>query len=296
MQFGDRERAAAVLPGGAEENGKILDELLEMSADAKEAITYHGVDVDAPQLHQRVLDMAILKRHVDAVDKPYERFRMTAPVRYSLLCSNEMVLTCGAMQIPSVRWKCAWGVRHDSMLLLGAHLYGVGAWAEICEDPKLGIGEVVLKEPRVVLNSHLSSRLQSLLRAMRTQDDKRARTTTSSAPKLPPAKKAKKNHVRVDSHSNASAVDVKKRALPTAATTTDLPIKIDPKVTDWCMAELKSSQIGIIKTLKKLKTIDLGQGIMSDPRPVIKYLFRVGDAIVQTGELFGTLPSVYGRP
>ncbi|XXQ37871.1 Chromodomain-helicase-DNA-binding protein 1 [Plasmodiophora brassicae] len=264
MQFGDRERAAAVLPGGAEENGKILDELLEMSADAKEAITYHGVDVDAPQLHQRVLDMAILKRHVDAVDKPYERFRMTAP-------------------IPSVRWKCAWGVRHDSMLLLGAHLYGVGAWAEICEDPKLGIGEVVLKEPRVVLNSHLSSRLQSLLRAMRTQDDKRARTTTSSAPKLPPAKKAKKNHVRVDSHSNASAVDVKKRALPTAATTTDLPIKIDPKVTDWCMAELKSSQIGIIKTLKKLKTIDLGQGIMSDPRPVIKYLFRVGDAIVQTG-------------
>lgn len=40
---------------------------------------------------------------------------------------------------PTLNWSGRWGPREDSMLLVGAYLYGFGSWERIAQDSRLGL-------------------------------------------------------------------------------------------------------------------------------------------------------------
>ncbi|KAJ7594285.1 SNF2 family N-terminal domain-containing protein [Mycena floridula] len=83
---------------------------------------------------------------------------------------------------PTLNWSGRWGPHDDSMLLVGAFLYGFGAWEAMAKDPKLGLeGKFFLEEgkkgedsaSRPIPNAiHLVRRGDFLLSILREHDEK----------------------------------------------------------------------------------------------------------------------------
>ncbi|PCH43780.1 transcription regulator [Wolfiporia cocos MD-104 SS10] len=90
---------------------------------------------------------------------------------------------------PTLNWSGRWGPQEDSMLLVGAYLYGFGNWETMAKDPRLGLeGKFFLEEgkkgedaaSKPIPNAiHLVRRGDFLLGLLREHDEKlRAITTT----------------------------------------------------------------------------------------------------------------------
>ncbi|KAJ7459517.1 hypothetical protein B0H11DRAFT_2316873 [Mycena galericulata] len=83
---------------------------------------------------------------------------------------------------PTLNWSGRWGPQDDSMLLVGAYLYGFGNWEAMAKDPKLGLdGKFFLEEGKKGEDSankpipnaiHLVRRGDFLLSVLREHDEK----------------------------------------------------------------------------------------------------------------------------
>lgn len=83
---------------------------------------------------------------------------------------------------PTLNWSGRWGPTDDSMLLVGAYLYGFGNWEAMAKDPKLSLdGKFFLEEgkkgedsaSRPIPNAiHLVRRGDFLLSILREHDEK----------------------------------------------------------------------------------------------------------------------------
>lgn len=128
-------------------------------------VTCRGVgNINAETVLSRHRDLQILYNILSELDDPY---KWTIPI------DNIR---------PTLNWSGRWGPQDDSMLLVGAYLYGFGNWEAMQKDPKLGLeGKFFLEEgkkgedaaSRPIPNAiHLVRRGDFLLGLLREHDEK----------------------------------------------------------------------------------------------------------------------------
>jgi chromodomain-helicase-DNA-binding protein 1 len=135
-------------------------------------VSYRNVgNINAETVLSRHQDLRILFNHLSEVEDVYS---WTIPIENIR---------------PTLNWSGRWGPQEDSMLLVGAYLYGFGNWETMAKDPKLGLeGKFFLEEgkkgedsaSRPIPNAiHLVRRGDFLLSILREHDEK-IRSYTSS--------------------------------------------------------------------------------------------------------------------
>ncbi|KAF5380499.1 hypothetical protein D9615_004578 [Tricholomella constricta] len=128
-------------------------------------VTCRGVgNINAETVLSRNRDLRILYNVLSELDDPY---------KWSLPMDNIR---------PTLNWSGRWGPQDDSMLLVGAYLYGFGNWEAMAKDAKLGLdGKFFLEEgkkgedsaSRPIPNAiHLVRRGDFLLGMLREHDEK----------------------------------------------------------------------------------------------------------------------------
>lgn len=128
-------------------------------------VTCRGVgNINAETVISRFRDLRILFTHLSELPDPY---------KWSIPIDNIR---------PTLNWSGRWGPQDDSMLLVGAFLYGFGNWEAMQKDPKLSLeGKFFLEEgkkgedtsTRPIPNAiHLVRRGDFLLGLLREHDEK----------------------------------------------------------------------------------------------------------------------------
>ncbi|KDR75210.1 hypothetical protein GALMADRAFT_249186 [Galerina marginata CBS 339.88] len=128
-------------------------------------VTCRGVgNINAETVLSRNRDLRILYNILSELDDPY---------KWSIPIENIR---------PTLNWSGRWGPQDDSMLLVGAFLYGFGNWEAMAKDSKLGLeGKFFLEEgkkgedaaSRPIPNAiHLVRRGDFLLGILREHDEK----------------------------------------------------------------------------------------------------------------------------
>ncbi|KAF8160806.1 SNF2 family N-terminal domain-containing protein [Crassisporium funariophilum] len=128
-------------------------------------VTCRGVgNINAETVLSRHRDLRILFNILSELDDPY---------KWSIPIENIR---------PTLNWSGRWGPQDDSMLLVGAFIYGFGNWEAMAKDPKLGLdGKFFLEEgkkgedaaSRPIPNAiHLVRRGDFLLSILREHDEK----------------------------------------------------------------------------------------------------------------------------
>ncbi|KAF5321609.1 hypothetical protein D9619_002024 [Psilocybe cf. subviscida] len=128
-------------------------------------VTCRGVgNINAETVLSRHRDLRILYNILSELDDPY---------KWSIPIDNIR---------PTLNWSGRWGPHDDSMLLVGAFLYGFGNWEAMAKDAKLGLdGKFFLEEgkkgedaaSRPIPNAiHLVRRGDFLLSILREHDEK----------------------------------------------------------------------------------------------------------------------------
>ncbi|KAF8210536.1 transcription regulator [Mycena galopus ATCC 62051] len=121
-------------------------------------------NINAETVISRHRDLRILYNILSEVDNPYTWQIPLENIR------------------PTLNWSGRWGPQDDSMLLVGAFLYGFGNWEAMAKDPKLGLdGKFFLEEGKKgedaankpIPNAiHLVRRGDFLLGILREHDEK----------------------------------------------------------------------------------------------------------------------------
>jgi len=164
-------------------------------------VSYRGVgNINAETVLSRHRELRILYSHLRELPDVY---KWTIPI--------ETIK-------PTLNWSGRWGPQEDSMLLVGAYLYGFGNWETMAKDPKLHLeGKFFLEEgkkgedsaSRPIPNAiHLVRRGDFLLGILREHDEKMRLYETSLRTKLRPS--ASPPPTAVASSSNSS--NMKRRA------------------------------------------------------------------------------------
>ncbi|KAJ3759144.1 P-loop containing nucleoside triphosphate hydrolase protein [Lentinula raphanica] len=128
-------------------------------------VTCRGVgNINAETVISRHKDLRILYETLMNVDEPY---------KWQIPVDNIR---------PTLNWSGRWGPQDDSMLLVGAYLYGFGNWEAMAKDPKLNLdGKFFLEEgkkgedaaTRPIPNAiHLVRRGDYLLSLLREQHER----------------------------------------------------------------------------------------------------------------------------
>jgi chromodomain-helicase-DNA-binding protein 1 len=128
-------------------------------------VSYRGVgNINAETVLSRHRDLRILYDHLN--DHP-DVYKWSIPIENIR---------------PTLNWSGRWGPAEDSMLLVGAFLYGFGNWETMAKDPKLRLeGKFFLEEgkkgedsaSRPIPNAiHLVRRGDFLLSILREHDEK----------------------------------------------------------------------------------------------------------------------------
>ncbi|CAA7261700.1 unnamed protein product [Cyclocybe aegerita] len=128
-------------------------------------VTCRGVgNINAETVLSRHRDLRILYNILSELDDPYKWVIPIDNIR------------------PTLNWSGRWGPQDDSMLLVGAYLYGFGNWEAMAKDPKLGLeGKFFLEEgkkgedaaSRPIPNAiHLVRRGDFLLSILQEHDEK----------------------------------------------------------------------------------------------------------------------------
>ncbi|KXS19150.1 hypothetical protein M427DRAFT_132185 [Gonapodya prolifera JEL478] len=121
------------------------------------SIEFGGVNpINAGKLVTRLEDLAVL--HARLQKKNLENFRLPVDVK-------------GVQS----GWNCPWGIKDDSMLLVGIYKYGYGSWEKMQEDHTLGFeskfflnddDDDAKKKPQSI---HLERRADTLIRAWKAE-------------------------------------------------------------------------------------------------------------------------------
>lgn len=121
-------------------------------------------NINAETVLSRHRDLRILYNILSEVEDPYKWAIPVENIR------------------PTLNWSGRWGPQDDSMLLVGAYLYGFGNWEVMAKDPKLGLdGKFFLEEgkkgedsaSRPIPNAiHLVRRGDFLLGILREHEEK----------------------------------------------------------------------------------------------------------------------------
>jgi len=128
-------------------------------------VTCRGVNnINAETVLSRHRDLCILFSTLSVLEDPYKWHIPIENIR------------------PTLNWSGRWGPQDDSMLLVGAFVYGFGNWEAMAKDPKLGLdGKFFLEEgkkgedaaSRPIPNAiHLVRRGDFLLSILREHDEK----------------------------------------------------------------------------------------------------------------------------
>lgn len=108
-----------------------------------------GVSINAPSVLKAEIDLEPLVLCLPTDSKQQKTYRLTFPTR-------------------SVHWGVSWGVKEDSMLLVGMLVYGVGNWESIKNDKALSLTSKILPvgngKPQ---DKHLQSRAEYLLKVLK---------------------------------------------------------------------------------------------------------------------------------
>lgn len=162
---------------------------------------------------------------------------------------------------PTLNWSGRWGTQEDSMLLVGAYLYGFGNWETMAKDPKLGLeGKFFLEEgkkgedaaSRPIPNAiHLVRRGDFLLTTLREHYEKirsiestiRSKIKSSQSP--PPL-----NFASSSSHSSSLKRRAESEAVASVEDSSSKRRKRRPTPTftdsessdEWCVLVLLSSE------------------------------------------------------
>ncbi|KAJ7188010.1 SNF2 family N-terminal domain-containing protein [Mycena filopes] len=130
---------------------------------------------------------------------------------------------------PTLNWSGRWGNQDDSMLLVGAYLYGFGNWEAMAKDPKLGLdGKFFLEEGKKGEDSankpipnaiHLVRRGDFLLSILREHDEK-LRSYESSL-RIKGLKVSASPPPIASTSSSAHTMNVKRRAESEAVASVD---------------------------------------------------------------------------
>lgn len=177
-------------------------------------VTCRGVNnINAETVLSRHHDLRILYQILSELDDPYSWVIPVDNIR------------------PTLNWSGRWGTQDDSMLLVGAFIYGFGNWEAMAKDPKLNLdGKFFLEEgkkgedaaSRPIPNAiHLVRRGDYLLGILREHEEKirsyesslknkGLKTSTSPPPIVPQA-----------STSSYSSSAAKRRAESEAMATID---------------------------------------------------------------------------
>lgn len=172
-------------------------------------VTCRGVgNINAETVLSRHRDLQILFNTLSELDDPY---------RWSIPIDNIR---------PTLNWSGRWGPQDDSMLLVGAFIYGFGNWEAMQKDPKLGLdGKFFLEEgkkgedaaSRPIPNAiHLVRRGDFLLGLLREHDEKLRSYESSlrskghfkvsaSPPPLPPSSSSHISSLKRRAESEAMA-------------------------------------------------------------------------------------------
>lgn len=181
---------------------------------------------------------------------------------------------------PTLNWSGRWGPQEDSMLLVGAYLYGFGNWEVIAKDAKLGLldkffleegkkGEDAATKP--IPNAiHLVRRGDYLLGLLRDHEEKLRLYETSlrtkgqlrtsvSPPPVASSSYSGSNKRRAESEAVASVEDASARKRKRRPT----PTFTDSESSDECPSMDEASTKEELRPVKKqLKQLKLSGGDM----------------------------------
>jgi chromodomain-helicase-DNA-binding protein 1 len=159
--------ARAVEDNNAQKKAKVAAGETLTNAQKSKAVlvSYRGVgNINAETVLSRHRDLRILYNHLHDLPDVY---------KWSIPIENIR---------PTLNWSGRWGPTDDSMLLVGAYLYGFGNWELMAKDPKLKLeGKFFLEEgkkgedsaSRPIPNAiHLVRRGDFLLGILREHDEK----------------------------------------------------------------------------------------------------------------------------
>lgn len=160
LKFGNTEPCMKALMAsslsvlGEEKCKECIEKMIQAARDAKmmndteeTVFTYRGSEFQAPQLLSKVAEMEILEKEIRKDQIGSLSFRIKFKVS------------------PPTNWSVFWGVKEDSMLLLGYYLHGSRAWDAILDDPTLELPQI---DPKIVNTRKISSRCNMLLKKLST--------------------------------------------------------------------------------------------------------------------------------
>ncbi|KAI0029970.1 SNF2 family N-terminal domain-containing protein [Vararia minispora EC-137] len=216
-------------------------------------------NINAETVISRARDLKILYEHLQPLSKD-ELYGWTLPV------DNVR---------PTLNWSGRWTHQEDSMLLVGAFMYGFGNWETIAKDPRLSLdGKFFLDEgkkgedqaARPIPNAiHLVRRGDYLLGLLREHDEKLKsyEHTLKSKGQLksvtPPAVSAPRDHSNVRRRAESEAVasvegsGYKKRKRRPTPTFTDSSEDDDSSMSEATEAMTKEELRPVKKYLKQLR-------------------------------------------
>jgi len=177
-------------------------------------VTCRGVgNINAETVLSRHRDLRILYDTLSPLDDPY---------KWSIPVDNIR---------PTLNWSGRWGPQDDSMLLVGAFIYGFGNWEAMAKDPKLGLdGKFFLEEgkkgedsaSRPIPNAiHLVRRGDFLLGLLREHDEKLRSYETSIRKNYAHHKASQSPPPAASSSSNINSI--RRRAESEAVASVDDP-------------------------------------------------------------------------
>lgn len=237
-------------------------------------VTCRGVgNINAETVISRNRDLRILYNLLSELDDPY---------KWSIPIDNIR---------PTLNWSGRWGPQDDSMLLVGAFLYGFGNWEAMAKDPRLGLeGKFFLDEgkkgedsaSRPIPNAiHLVRRGDFLLSILREHEEKLRSYESSlrnkgqlkiSASPPPTAVASSSSHVssmkrRAESEAVASIDDGSSRKRKRRPT----PTFTDSESSDECPSMDESATKEELRPVKKqLKQLKLsGEDMPRDDKVAI---------------------------
>ncbi|KZT08349.1 transcription regulator [Laetiporus sulphureus 93-53] len=258
--------ARAVEENNAEKRARIqAGETLTNAQKSKAVlVTYRNVgNINAETVLSRHRDLRILYNYLQDVQDVYTWQIPVDNIR------------------PTLNWSGRWGPQEDSMLLVGAYLYGFGNWETMAKDARLGLeGKFFLEEgkkgedsaSRPIPNAiHLVRRGDFLLSVLREHDEKlRAITTTLSRKGHPIGMSASPPPAASSSFSNG----MKRRAESEAVASVDegsirkkkrrpTPTFTDSSSSDECPSMDEAATKEELRPVKKqLKNLKLSGGDM----------------------------------
>eukprot|EP01135_Chromosphaera_perkinsii_P010809 Nk52_evm4s2241 gene=Nk52_evmTU4s2241 len=135
----------------AEAEQAVKDFVPEPGSRKKTAtIAVDGIPLSCNDFVNRIKDLDILEKRIS--QRGTEKFR-------------------AAVGAPVVKWDCKWGPANDGMLLVGVYFHGFGSWDAIRLDERLGLeSKIVLEDDKSPQSSHLSKRVDVLLKHFRVEE------------------------------------------------------------------------------------------------------------------------------